>query len=334
MKKLTTVIFSLAVLLLLTACGSSGMTLSQRIEAMENYKLPGLRDEEEQRAPADAVAGGEDADGAIAGAAGGAVPTEEEIAAAEAAEQLRIASSMQKLAGNWSELSDALPLFRPIVSWFGDLKLSELGTYESENSSGNWELSPDGTQIILYGSRGKTVVDIVEDGDYLKLSVPELHLNFLRSGELKQYIKERFVFSEISLDNVRDYIEKPVNIGVILDEKDKPTGDSAWVLGSAVYKNGLVYYGRSEDFSVVLQNNATGSRTVIIPFDTLPLTTGASFGHFTEARGTLVFIRAEYVTDNRMTDARTRTLTFTDGTTHTTSLTWYSDLADYSDWIF
>ena len=53
-----------------------------------------------------------------------------------------------------------------------------------------------------------------------------------------------------------------------------------------------------------------------------------------QATGTLVFIRQQYVEENRMTDARTRTLTFTDGTTHTTSLTWYSDLADYSDWRF
>ena len=65
-----------------------------------------------------------------------------------------------------------------------------------------------------------------------------------------------------------------------------------------------------------------------------PLVNGATFGHATEAHGTLVFIRAEYVAENRMTDARTRTLTFTDGTTHTTSLTWYSDLASYADWIF
>ena len=51
-----------------------------------------------------------------------------------------------------------------------------------------------------------------------------------------------------------------------------------------------------------------------------------------EAEGTLVFVRAEYVRENRMTDARTRTITFTDGTSHTTSMTWYSDLADYDEW--
>ena len=45
-------------------------------------------------------------------------------------------------------------------------------------------------------------------------------------------------------------------------------------------------------------------------------------------------MREEFVADNRMTDARTRTITFNDGTTHTTSLTWYSDLADYKDWRF
>ena len=58
---------------------------------------------------------------------------------------------------------------------------------------------------------------------------------------------------------------------------------------------------------------ATGVRSITIPFDTLPLVTGANFGHVMEAGGTLVFVRAEYVAENRMTDARTRTLTFTDG---------------------
>ena len=321
----------LAVLLCLclTGCGNSDMTLSQRIETWENWKLPGLRDDT-PATPELPDAGTE-----------GMTLAEMEAAAAEAEaaaqEEARVAAQLwarSTVLGEWSELSDSLPLFRPIVSWYGNLKLLEDGTYSSGSTAGTWEINEDGSQLILRGTRGKTVADIVQDGPYVKLSVPELRLNFLRSRELDDYIEDRFVFVRITMDNVSDYIGKPVNIVVILDEKDRPTNESAWVLPSPAYDEGLVYYGRSEDFSIELQNNANGSRTVSIPYDTLPLVTGAVFGRVTQARGTLVYVREEFVADNRMTDARTRTITFNDGTTRTTSLTWYSDLADSKDWRF
>ena len=334
LRRRTTFYFSFALCILitvfaLTGCGNSELTLSQRIEAWENWKLPGLRDD----APASPTlpdAGTE-----------GMTLAEMEAAAAEAEaaaqEEARVAAQLwarSTVLGEWSELSDSLPLFRPIVSWYGNLKLLEDGTYSSGSTTGTWEVNEDGSQLILRGTRGKTVADIVQDGAYTKLSVPELRLNFLRSRELDDYIEEHFVFVRITKENVDEYIGKPVNIGVILDEKDRPTNESAWVLSSPAYEDGLVYYGRSEDFKLELQNNATGSRTVSIPYDTLPLVTGATFGHVNQARGTLVYVHQKFVADNRMTDARTRTLTFTDGTTHTTSLTWYSDLADYKDWRF
>ena len=307
--------------------GGQDMTLSEWIEVLENWRLPGLReDPPPTQALPDAGAEGMSAEEAEA------MLAEAEALAEAQAERLRRVQA--SLLGEWSELSDHLPLFRPIVSWYGNLKLKEDGSYTSGTTSGTWELDETGSELILRGTRGRTVAQIVEDGKYLKLCVPELRLNFLRKDELKDFIDERFVSVRISKDNVEDYLAKPVNIGVILDEKDRPTKESAWVVGSNVFPEGLVYYGRSEDFSVTLQNNATGSRSFSIPYDTLPLVTGATFGHFTEAKGTLVFIRAEYVAEHRMTDARTRMLTFTDGTTHTTSLTWYSDLANYADWAF
>ena len=307
----------------LSGCGSSELTLSQKIERIENWKLPGLRDDE----PVEEVlpdAGAEER-----------LKAEAEATAAEEAKTSALLRARSTVLGEWSELSDHLPLFRPIVSWYGNLTLLEDGTYKSGTTAGTWELNEDGTQVILRGTRGKTVADIVQDGSYTKLSVPELRLSFLRSRELEDYIDERFVFVKINKDNVGDYIARPVNVGVIPDEKDRPTNESAWVLASRVYKKGLVYYGRSEDFEIEVQNNTyQGSRNASIPYDTLPLVNGCSFGKFIRARGTLVFIREEFVADNRMTDARTRTLTFTDGTTHTTALTWYSDLADYQDWKF
>lgn len=310
-----------------TEAAENRKSLSERIAEWESFRLPGLREDTEESS------GVLSEDG---------VPlTEEELAAiaaeeeAEAQRQLvRYSDTVKTITGEWSELSEALPLFRPIVSWFGSLTIREDGTYSSGTGNGTWELSPDFRKLVLMGSRGKTNIDIIQDGSYAKLCAPDLNLNFLRSSELDDYIAERFVTVKLSSGNVDQYISRPRNVGIIPDEKDNPTNESAWVLSSEAYDEGLVYYGRSEDFHIVIQNNAGENRTAILPYDTLPLVNGASFGKITQAEGTLVFIRKEFVTDNRMTDARTRTLTLTDGTTHTTSMTWYSDLADYSDWVF
>lgn len=343
LKTVSVILLTSLLLLTLTGCGNNfgrlypeketekknKPPLSERIAKWENFRLPGLRDEEEEESDTLLIA------------PDGTVLTEEEAAALAAEEQaaaerqaVRYSETMDTIVGEWSELSEALPLFRPIVSWFGSLKIEDDGTYSSGTGAGTWELSPDCSQLTLRGSRGKTVVDILHDGDYAKLCAPDLHLNFLRSSELNDYIAERFVAVELTAGNVDQYISRPKNVGIIPDEKDQPTNESAWVLSSPAYAEGLVYYGRSEDFSISIQNNAGENRVAILPYDTLPLANGASFGRITQAHGTLVFIRTEYVTDNRMTDARTRTLTLSDGTTHTTSMTWYPDLADYSEWIF
>ena len=328
--------------LLLSGCGLSHLgrlyadpsesagekTLSERIAEWENFTLPGFRSEEEPEGAntVDAVAGAESTALPNTGSPEGAASEEAERA------QRTYDALRGRLLGEWAELSEALPLFRPIVSWYGSLVLAEDGTYRSGSGAGVWDLQADDSALTLHGSRGKTVVQVVEDGDYTRLHVEELHLDFLRADELDSYIEERFVTAEIDLENVREWIAPPVNVGHILDEKDKRTGEDAWVMGSAAYDRGLVYYGRSEDFRLVLQNNSTGTRDALLPYDTLPLATGATFGRVMEAEGTLVFVRAEYVRENRMTDARTRTITFTDGTSHTTSMTWYSDLADYEAW--
>ncbi len=328
---------ALALLFILTGCGNNlgrlypdntetgkqDKPLSERITEWEKFRLPGLRDD-------GAEASGEN--DTLTEEEAAAIAAEEEAAAQRQA--TRYSETVSIIMGDWSELSEALPLFRPIVSWFGTLTILEDGSYSSGTGGGTWELSPDCTQMTLYGSRGKTLIDILNDGGYDKLCAPELNLNFLRSDELNDYIDERFVSVKLTKENVSDFIAKPRNIGIIPDEKKKPTNESAWLLSSSAYKDGLVYYGRSEDFQIRIQNTAGEDRTAILPYDTLSLVNWASFGRITQAKGTLVFIRAEYVADNRMTDARTRTLTLSDGTTHTTSMTWYTDLASYSDWIF
>ena len=338
MKKALAVVLALMCLVSLSGCGNDGKTLSQRIEEWENFSLPGLRQDREWREhleqPADAVSGVDTGDAVVAGEVVEEMD-EDALAAAEAARAADMERAMRSLSGSWAELGDYLPLFRPIVSWYGYLVLEEDGTWRSETTSGTWDLDEGGKELTLRGTRGRTRVEVIRDGSLTKLVVEDLHLCFLRKNEIKDYIQERFVIVKLTDKNVGSYIKAPVCVGEILDEKDKRTGDSAWVIGSAAYEDGLVYYGRSEDFRLVIQElSSAGSRVVTLPYDTISLSTGLNFGKITSASGTLVFVRSEYVRENRMTDARTRTLTFTDGTTHSTSMTWYSDLADYGERCF
>ena len=244
LKTVSVILLTSLLLLTLSGCGNNfgrlypeketekknKPPLSERIAKWENFRLPGLRDEEEEESDTLLIA------------PDGTVLTEEEAAALAAEEQaaaerqaVRYSETMDTIVGEWSELSEALPLFRPIVSWFGSLKIEDDGTYSSGTGAGTWELSPDCSQLTLRGSRGKTVVDILHDGDYAKLCAPDLHLNFLRSSELDNYIAERFVAVKLTPGNVDQYISRPKNVGVIPDEKDQPTNESAWVLSSPAY---------------------------------------------------------------------------------------------------
>ena len=109
LRRRTTFYFSFALCILitvfaLTGCGNSELTLSQRIEAWENWKLPGLRDDA-SASPTLPDAGTE-----------GMTLAEMEAAAAEAEaaaqEEARAAAQLwarSTVLGEWSELSGWWP---------------------------------------------------------------------------------------------------------------------------------------------------------------------------------------------------------------------------------
>ncbi len=105
------------------------------------------------------------------------VENADEIAAArERLEEQRIsrqkASARDTVAGEWVELDEVLGLSRPIVYWFGPLKLNASGVGESEGSQWTWDVSEDLSEIRLSGNRGKVTLDVIRDGAFTKLRDP------------------------------------------------------------------------------------------------------------------------------------------------------------------
>ena len=241
------------------------------------------------------------------------------------------ASAKEKYAGHWIELAEVLGINRPIVYWFGPLKLSALGIGESEGSEWTWDVSEDMKTLQLSGNRGKVTLEVVRDGAFTVLRDPKGRYVLLREEEAESYVNTRFVKFDITADNIGDIMGLPVCTGPILDEKKKPTGNSAWIQPSLKIDKGLVYYGRSEDFYYTLIVNGQGGDEwhLEVPFDSLSAPEWTQFRRGSSAGGTLIFIRQPFVTDNHMTDGRTRTLTLSDGMKYTTSQNWYVDVVDY-----
>ncbi|MBO7668954.1 MAG: hypothetical protein J6S60_00055 [Oscillospiraceae bacterium] len=234
-------------------------------------------------------------------------------------------------AGEWVELAEVLGVNRPIVYWFGPLTLRPDGTGESDGSEWTWDISEDLTGLRLSGNRGKVTLNVVRDGAFTELQDPNGRYVLLRTTEAEKYVNARFVKIDVTGDSIGEVMDLPVCTGPILDEKDKPTGSSAWIQPSRKIDQGLVYYGRSEDFyyTITVNGNTAEQWRLEVPFDSLAAPEYTHFQRGSSAGGTLVFIRAAYVTENRMSDGRTRVLMLSDGMKYTTSQNWYVDVVDY-----
>ncbi len=256
-------------------------------------------------------------------------------AARERLEEQRLsrqkANARETVAGEWVELAEVLGLSRPIVYWFGPLKLNAAGIGESEGSQWTWDVSEDLSELRLSGNRGKVTLNIVRDGAFTELCDPNGRYVLLRAEEAESYVKSRFVKIHVTADNIAEVMDLPVCTGPILDEKEKPTGNSAWIQPSRKIDQGLVYYGRSEDFyyTLVVNGNAANEWRLDYPFDSLSAPEYTLFQRGSNAGGTLVLIRGAYGTENRMSDGRTRVLMLSDGMKYTTSQNWYVDVVDY-----
>ena len=131
------------------------------------------------------------------------VENADEIAAArERLEEQRIsrqkASARDTVAGEWVELDEVLGLSRPIVYWFGPLKLNASGVGESEGSQWTWDVSEDLSEIRLSGNRGKVTLDVIRDGAFTKLRDPNGRYVLVRAEDAESYVKARFVKIDIT----------------------------------------------------------------------------------------------------------------------------------------
>ena len=128
------------------------------------------------------------------------VENADEIAAArERLEEQRIsrqkASARDTVAGEWVELDEVLGLSRPIVYWFGPLKLNASGVGESEGSQWTWDVSEDLSEIRLSGNRGKVTLDVIRDGAFTKLRDPNGRYVLVRAEDAESYVKELQAFN-------------------------------------------------------------------------------------------------------------------------------------------
>ena len=241
------------------------------------------------------------------------------------------ATAREMYAGTWVELAEVLGISHPIVYWFGPLTLDAAGTGESGGSEWTWDVSEDLSELHLSGNRGKITLEAVRDGAFTELRDPKGRYVLLRAEDADSYVNARFIKIDVTADNIGEIMDLPVCCGPILDEKKKPTGSSAWIQPSRKIDQGFVYYGRSDDFyyTLVVNGQTANEWRLDYPFDSLAAPEYTLFQRGSSAGGTLVFIRGAFVTDNRMTDGRTRTLTLSDGMKYTTSQNWYVDVVDY-----
>ena len=170
-----------------------------------------------------------------------------------------------------------------------------------------WTLSDDGKSLNYNGCEyaiteedGVTVLICYErplDGEVTQSLV------LVRKDEARAYLDQRIVEVEVTKYNVHEYICEPEFFGTFetLDSWGDPNGKSdEYYTRSAVYDDGMIYFGKSFDFAyeAIYKGVSTENQ---YPYGIAHNPSG-HVGNFTieRARGKLFFIKAEYVADNSL----------------------------------
>lgn len=204
------------------------------------------------------------------------------------------------------------------------LTLDENGTFLwCAGHCGTWTVSEDGKYIALTGDNlpdffGEAIPVFEEDG-FKKIQIVDSWGPFVLVEDHNTIFEMKYVAVELTAENVREYLGEPVKAGYVLNswgEEDKTA--PAYLLTSQVFDEGLVYVGCSNDFAVELiyeeyiemtYNDITAKTHIMEPFSLLQANEHAHEGtalesHFRpirigdKAKGTLYYVREEYVADN------------------------------------
>ncbi|MBR6115546.1 MAG: hypothetical protein IKQ10_10310 [Oscillospiraceae bacterium] len=172
---------------------------------------------------------------------------------------------------------------------------------------------------------------------------------YVRAEDYDAIIGDMFVTVEISKDNFSEYFGDFVKIGDTFDEWGDAKG-TAYLMPSAVYRDGLVLWSCSDDFAVeynYVRDDGTrygkwdSTGTLYTPYsiiDTYSRDVVLTFSGVTRAKGSLTFIRSSYVEQNDIDSDGYRSLTLTDGTVYRdytySSYSWERTNARYVDWKY
>lgn len=249
----------------------------------------------------------------------GEVSTESESAIIAAEEAYNALAKEEKTkVENYSVLTEARAALDDAIkaAEYEALKAPFVGTWISEfvgekkitlNADGtgvpyDWTISEDGTKLTIGGEVGTV---IIED-EYTKLLFVNSKDCYVRAEDYQEAYDRKFMAVEVTGENVKDYLGDPVLAGYELDAwGEVREGCTLYFLTSKVYEDGWVYIGCSDDFAVDIVYSFGFTMTHTLgPFSNI-VTLGDSPNPVRigdRAKGTLYYVREEYVAENYLSD--------------------------------
>ena len=210
--------------------------------------------------------------------------------------------------------------------------------------TGSWSVSEDG-ETVMIGNWIWGFTPVEEDG-FLKLmdnytnkegELPITSAVLVRAEDFEKIRGSMFTEIKVNAENIAEYVGELRELAAEQNEYGKNVRAFYQFLSPA-YENGLVFVAADDDFSfsAYIEPNNEWRRlmTFDYPYALLTEYRQMNFKYFTEAEGTLLYVKSEYVADNRIDENGCRTLTMRDGSRITdwlTEATWSVCPADYAD---
>lgn len=176
-------------------------------------------------------------------------------------------------------------------------KLSEKDVTRSEN----------GDEIVAIYGEYKLIDD---DGIPLLLAYGS---HYIREQDYQPFVERCFVEVELTMDNVGDYFGDCVLIGYCLDDWGEVMENATvYRMLSTAYENGLVFLSARDFLMEAIFRDQTGEDVCTIrePYEPIVywhnlnsrefVAANREFVSISRVKGTLVFVRAEYVAENRI----------------------------------
>ena len=224
----------------------------------------------------------------------------EELTAEQAAREAAwLEERKADLASHWVFELDFYEGNAPTSDYYNhEMTLREDMTYDYGKFSGTWQFSENGRQIELVNAEDGVIyfiIDIVEEDGFTKLMVEDFL--YVRSEDHKEAFNKKYVTFRGS--QLAPYIGEMQYMGTIpAGVWDGPTGN-CYIFDSLAYDQGLIYAGISHLFEMeFLMDDGYGNSypgRLQNPFETLFLDRPYTVSDLYITKGTIFFIRSEYV---------------------------------------